>query len=283
MASPRQNPLAVLTSMRLTVALLVLSVVIVFTATLDQVHLGVWGVQEKYFRSFFVFTQISGTGIWIPVFPGGYLLGGALIVNLVAAHVYRFRLSWRKSGIWLTHIGLILLIVGGGPLRDPAEGQPDADQCRPDPPLHREASARPSSPSSRPRTPEYDDVVSIPSALLTEGALHTAPEAALHSEARGLLSERDAEDPCAGPRAPRRASRTAGAGTDIVAMPIPVTTKPDEANWPTGYVELVGPDGPVGTFLVSEMLLEPETFTYQGRTWRLALGPGATTCRSRSR
>ncbi|HXN35363.1 MAG TPA: ResB protein required for cytochrome C biosynthesis, partial [Opitutaceae bacterium] len=114
MASPRPNPLAFLTSMRLTVALLVLSVVIVFTATLDQVHLGVWGVQEKYFRSFFVFAQISGTGIFVPVFPGGYLLGGMLILNLVAAHVYRFRLSWRKSGIWLTHIGLILLIVAEG-------------------------------------------------------------------------------------------------------------------------------------------------------------------------
>jgi hypothetical protein len=64
---------------------------------------------------------------------------------------------------------------------------------------------------------------------------------------------------------------TAGEGTDIVATPVPVTTKPDEANWPTGYVELVGPEGSIGTFLISTMLLEPETITYQGRTWRLAL------------
>src|SRR5208283_6003400 len=114
MASPRPNPLAVLTSIRLTVVLLVLSIVLVFTATLDQVHLGVWGVQEKYFRSFFVFSQIAGTGIFVPVFPGGYLLGAALIVNLLAAHAYRFRLSWKKSGIWLTHMGIILLLVAEG-------------------------------------------------------------------------------------------------------------------------------------------------------------------------
>ena len=115
MPSSRPNPFAVLTSLRLTVVLLVLSIVLVFAATLDQVHLGVWGVQEKYFRSFFIYSQIPGTALFFPVFPGGYLLGGVLIVNLVAAHFYRFRYSWKKSGIWLTHAGLILLLVGAVP------------------------------------------------------------------------------------------------------------------------------------------------------------------------
>src|ERR1035441_7258408 len=114
MPLPLPNPFALFTSLRLTVVLLLLSIMLVFAATLDQVHLGVWGVQEKYFRSFFVFSQIRGTVITLPVFPGGYLIGGALIVNLVAAHLYRFRLSWRQSGIWMTHLGLILLLAGEG-------------------------------------------------------------------------------------------------------------------------------------------------------------------------
>ena len=77
MAPPRPNPLALLTSLRLTVVLLVLSIVLVFAATLDQVHLGVWGVQEKYFRSFFVFKPDRAAPAFLfPVFPGGYLLGG---------------------------------------------------------------------------------------------------------------------------------------------------------------------------------------------------------------
>src|SRR6185436_6053391 len=47
-----------------------------------------------------------------PVFPGGYTIGGLLLANLIAAHVYRFTLNWRKLGIVLTHFGLIVLLVG---------------------------------------------------------------------------------------------------------------------------------------------------------------------------
>ena len=269
MASPRPNPLAFLTSMRLTVALLVLSVVIVFTATLDQVHLGVWGVQEKYFRSFFVFAQISGTGIFVPVFPGGYLLGGMLILNLVAAHVYRFRLSWRKSGIWLTHIGLILLIVAeglSGILQRDNQMRIDVGQTR----RYTESFRETELAVIETTNPGYDDVVSIPSALLSEGAQIQHPRLPFIVRPVAYYPNAMLRTRAQVPNAPPSVATT-GSGTDIVAMPIPVTTKPDEANFPTGYVELVGPDGPVGTFLVSEMLLEPETFTYQGRTWRLAL------------
>ena len=48
----------------------------------------------------------------VPVFPGGYTIGGLLLLNLVAAHVYRFKFEWKKSGILLTHLGLIVLLVG---------------------------------------------------------------------------------------------------------------------------------------------------------------------------
>ncbi|MEO7599752.1 MAG: ResB protein required for cytochrome C biosynthesis, partial [Opitutus sp.] len=97
-------------SLRLTVVLLVLSMLLIFIATLDQVNLGIWTVQEKYFRSFFVLWKARE--VPIPVFPGGYLIGGLLLINLVSAHVYRFKLSWRKAGIFLTHLGLILLLFG---------------------------------------------------------------------------------------------------------------------------------------------------------------------------
>src|SRR4051812_32545353 len=97
-------------SLKLTVALLAFGMVLVFIATLDQTNLGVWAVQAKYFRSFVIYGHIGA--IPIPVLPGGYLVGGLLLINLVAAHVYRFGLSWRKAGVGLTHFGLILLLVG---------------------------------------------------------------------------------------------------------------------------------------------------------------------------
>ena len=40
------------------------------------------------------------------------MIGGLLLLNLAAAHAYRFRLTWAKSGLWLTHFGLILLLLG---------------------------------------------------------------------------------------------------------------------------------------------------------------------------
>ena len=44
--------------------------------------------------------------------PGGYLLGVSLLVNLIAAHIARFKFAWKKSGILLAHAGIILLLVG---------------------------------------------------------------------------------------------------------------------------------------------------------------------------
>src|SRR5262249_18987910 len=47
-----------------------------------------------------------------PSFAGGWLLGAALLVNLLAAHLVRFRLSWKRSGILLIHSGIIVMMLG---------------------------------------------------------------------------------------------------------------------------------------------------------------------------
>ena len=56
-------------------------VVLVFAATLDQVNLGIWAVQEKYFHSLFVLAKFGD--LPVPVFPGGYLIGGLLLIALI--------------------------------------------------------------------------------------------------------------------------------------------------------------------------------------------------------
>src|SRR5262249_36515634 len=116
-----------LASLRVTVALFVLAILLIFFGTLAQVDEGIWTVLQKYFR----------TGIaWIPLqalvrfgqvffgvsegvelkgsfpFPGGWLIGGAMLVNLLAAHLVRFKMSWKRSGILILHAGLIMLMVG---------------------------------------------------------------------------------------------------------------------------------------------------------------------------
>src|SRR3569833_3204588 len=100
------------TSVRLTVVLLVLGMVLVFWGTLAQVQLGLYQAQSEFFRSFFVFWHPRGSALKIPVFPGGYLLGGMLLLNLFAAHFRYYRSTKKKIGILLIHLGIVLLLLG---------------------------------------------------------------------------------------------------------------------------------------------------------------------------
>jgi hypothetical protein len=100
------------TSMRLTVVCLVLGMLLDFFGTLAQVDLGLFKAQNEYFRSFFVFWGPKGASWKIPWFPGGYLVGGLLLINLVASHIKRFKFTRDKAGIWMVHLGIILLLLG---------------------------------------------------------------------------------------------------------------------------------------------------------------------------
>src|SRR5207248_554595 len=106
--------LAPLASLRLTVALFALSLVLVFLGTLAQIDAGIWTVVNQYFRSlhvwvpFQLFVRFAQVFFYVPKtaelpgsfpFPGGWLLGTLLLANLLAAYVVRFRLTWKRSGI----------------------------------------------------------------------------------------------------------------------------------------------------------------------------------------
>jgi hypothetical protein len=100
------------TSLRLTVVLLAFAIVLVFVGTLAQVDEGLYQAQARYFREWLIFGfDLFGHNIPI-IFPGGYLIGTMLLLNLLCAHIYRFQLSIKKIGIQLTHAGVILLLVG---------------------------------------------------------------------------------------------------------------------------------------------------------------------------
>jgi len=114
------KPLAPLASLRLTVLLMVLSIGLIFFGTLAQVDRGIWHVMDQYFRSVYVLVPLQ---IFVPrtqevggviPWPGGATLGTLLLINLLAAHAVRFKLTWKRSGVLLIHASLILLIVGEG-------------------------------------------------------------------------------------------------------------------------------------------------------------------------
>ncbi len=101
-----------LTSLRLTVWTLVFAIILVFVGTVAQADEGLYAAQVRYFKHWIV----VGATLWghqVPlVLPGGYTIGVVLLVNLVAAHIKRFRWGWAKLGIHLTHAGIVILLVG---------------------------------------------------------------------------------------------------------------------------------------------------------------------------
>ena len=108
-----------LASLKLTVVLLSLSIFLILAGTVAQVDQGVWLVVDSYFRSIYVAIPFQ---IFVPrkvaevpgllPFPGGLTLGVLLFFNLLAAHLVRFKLSWKRAGMITTHAGVLLLLVG---------------------------------------------------------------------------------------------------------------------------------------------------------------------------
>ena len=66
---------------------------------------GIWHYPEQFWGG----EHLSAFPIPI---PGGYLLGGLLILNLTAAYITRFQWTGKKMGIQLIHLGIIMLLVG---------------------------------------------------------------------------------------------------------------------------------------------------------------------------
>src|SRR5829696_6222795 len=90
-------------SLTLTVILLALSIVLIYAGTWAQVDKGIWEVQQRYFHSFFIWikfqTLFPRPKAGQPTIPGGfpmlggYTLGALLLINLLSAHIVRFKFS----------------------------------------------------------------------------------------------------------------------------------------------------------------------------------------------
>lgn len=252
-------------SLRLTVALLILGIVLVFAATLDQTNLGIWGIQQKWFRSFVVMQEVRGA--ILPIFPGGYLIGGLLLINLTAAHIYRFTFSWKKSGIFLTHIGFILLLLGellSGLWQEDFSMRLNVGETK----SYAESFRFNELAILDTTNPEYDDVVAIPEKLLERHASIQHPKLPFRVTTKAFYPNSSLQmKPENGP--PSLA--TAGLGLRVTAAPQPVSYKQNEGNMPSAYVEIAGTDATIGTYLVSTGLVASQEFQYAGRTWKMSL------------
>jgi len=81
-------------------------IVLLIVGTLAQAEIGLYAAHQKYFASFIFFYGP------LPL-PGGYLVLSLLSLNLLIKFLLYSEWTWGKSGIILTHLGALVLLLGG--------------------------------------------------------------------------------------------------------------------------------------------------------------------------
>ena len=266
---PLKSPLRILSSLRLTVICLGLGMLLVFLGTLAQVHLGIHAVQARYFQSLFIYWSPPGATWKIPVLPGGYLLGTVLLVNLIAAHAVRFQLTRKKLGIILLHFGVILLLIGQlltGLFARETQMRIDEGQTL----GYSEASREVELAVIDVTDPNFDQVVAIPEEILARGGTIQSPTLPFTLNVRQFMGNAHLAMRSQEPQAPP-SQATTGSGKNIVVAEIPRTVKDDERDLSAAFVEVDGVQGPLGTWLVSNAVPDPQGFTLNGHTYELTM------------
>ena len=258
------------TSLRLTVVCLALALLLVFFGTLAQVDLGLYKAQNEFFRSFLIYWGPKGASWKVPVFPGGYLIGGVLLINLVASQFQRFVFTASKIGLWMVHVGLILLLLG----------QLLTDLLSRESTLHlREGEARNYSETEREAElavsdvtdPATDKVVVIPQGALAGEKSIRPGDLPFTVQVKQYFGNSVVEDRAAEAAQPPAA--TQGIGPRATVKELPRVTEMDRRDVPSAVVEVVTPQGSLGTWLVSEFVEQPQKFTLNNRTYELAMRP----------
>ncbi|HRT06915.1 MAG TPA: cytochrome c biogenesis protein ResB [Candidatus Paceibacterota bacterium] len=255
-------------SLKLTVVCLGLGLVLVFWGTMAQVEMGLYQAQNEFFRSLFIYWKPEGSGLKIPIFPGGYLVGTVLLINLIAAHIQRFELSRKKIGLFLVHSGLILLLVGQL-LTDLLSQESMLHLREGETKNYTEADTDVELAIADVTDRDSDKVVAIDyRRLLKPNPIqHEALPFAVEVRkfyVNSVLADRakDAKEP---PPA------TMGFGPQLVVEEKPPVTAMDKRNVPSAVIELRSGGNSLGTWLVSGYINQPQRFTHEGRTYELSL------------
>ena len=262
-------PFRVLASLRLTVVCLALGMLLVFLGTLAQVNFGIHAVQAHYFQSLFIYWSPAGAKWKIPILPGGYLLGTILLINLLAAHATRFQLSKKKLGIILLHFGVILLLLGQlltGLFARETQMRIDEGQTL----GYSEASREVELAVIDSTSPEFDQVVAIPEAVLARGGTIQNPTLPFTIKIRQFMPNSHLVMRSQAPQAPESLA-TVGFGKNIVINEEPRTVRDDERDLSAAFIELESTMGSLGTWLVTNAIPDWQSFNLNDHTYSLVL------------
>lgn len=250
-----------ISSLSLTIVCLALLMVLVVACTLAQVRLGTLGAVELYMRAWFYWMEVGP--VRVPIFPAGATVGLVLLVNLVAAQVRRLELSWRKSGIWIVHAGLILLFVGefvsGGYQVDGRLAFEEGQTANfVEVPREMELAVVDAT------DPAVDDVYGVPERTLARQGTVAVPGTPLTLKVKEYHRNSRIVRAATGPA-------TQGDGVGLAIQPLPPVTTDEQIDLSAAVVEVVAGGASLGTWLASNAFEEPQRFEAAGRTWTLQL------------
>ncbi len=258
-----------LASLKLTIGCLACALVLIFVGTLAQVNIGIYEAQNRYFKSLFLYFQPPGTGLRIPWFPGGYLLGTVLLVNLIAAHAARFKFSIKKLGIIVLHSGLILLLIGQlltslfqieSQMRlDQKESKNYSESF-----YHDEVALVDTS------DPHHDTVVSVPADRLRSQEHIRLPINSLELVVDEFYPNAALINPS---QLPSREYPHLKLGPMAVAVPVAKTYKQDERNQPSAALQILQNGQAVTTVDLAAGFPRSATFQAGGKTYEISLRP----------
>ena len=257
----------VLTSLQLTILCLSLLMALVVLCTLAQVNLGTLGAVNTYMRSWLVWWSPQPSGLRIPVFPGGALVGLILMANLTAALIARFTFAWRKAGLWIVHTGLILLVAGefvSGALQvehrmiiQEGETVNFLESYRDTELIVKDVT-----------DPDFETIFAIPSSRLTEGGTVPLPGSPLVIRVNRYYGNAALAALGSADHAPLA---TMGVGAGVKVTELQPETADNRVNQPCVLVEPRGGEHSYGVWLVSPQLGAPQSFQHEGRTYVLAM------------
>lgn len=263
----RLRPILIKTgSMKLTLLSLGLLMALVLIGTLAQVPLGTYEAQRQFFDSAWVFWTVKG--VRVPIFPGGLLIGGLLMLNLISAYTLRFPFKKKQAGLVVLHLGLIVMFGGqfftqllSTESQMPIEVGQSANFS--ESPRHMELAI--SLMSNR----DYDEVTAVPDSVLAREGKVEFPGKTFFIRVREYFKNADVRMP--GPGETPSASR--GVGQRVVAVDQPPVATDDRHNNTSAIIEVFEGGSSLGVWLVSFGLGAPQSFFAGGNEYSLSIRP----------
>lgn len=258
-------------SLKLTVVFLLFGVALVYIGTVAQVEEGLFQAQHRYFRSLLIYWQPEGATFKVPVFPGGYFVGGVLLVNLILAYSQRMKNWSKKIGLLIIHVGLVLLLVGqfATDLLSIESGmQLFEDETKN---YSEDFRAMELVLIDKSLSESQERVYSVPGSMVKQGDIRDA-QLPLVLRIKSywanavLIEPRTNNPPMAIP-----SGATHGSLKEILLIPSPKPQDAEARSVPAAVVEVLAGDKSFGSYLVSPMISHAEQFSANGKQYEIGL------------